>query len=189
MISVMAISGAVSMPVSMCGMSICSRRDDTASLISAPPSSVPRMMEPTVRPFDPAVGDHQLGVRQVFGEDAVFRRRVGGGAQADHAVGDERMHAEQHHRAADDLDGVGDEHHMALGQGIGEGADERRQHDVGNREEELEHRRQPRRRIQQREGRDGGDQQRVVGERRKKLRRHDDVKTERHEGDACPLVV
>ena len=36
--------------------------------------------------------------------------------------------------------------------------------------------------------RDRRDEQRIVGERREKLRRHDDEKTERHEGDAGPLI-
>jgi hypothetical protein len=42
--------------------------------------------------------------------------------------------AEQHHQAADHLDGVRDEHHPALGDGVGEGADEGREHDVEQRE-------------------------------------------------------
>src|SRR6185369_5867630 len=56
--------------------------------------------------FDPAVGGHQLGVRQVLGEDAVLGRRIGGRAQADQRVGGERIDVEQHQRAAGDLDGV-----------------------------------------------------------------------------------
>ena len=36
--------------------------------------------------------------------------------------------------------------------------------------------------------RDRGHEQSIVGQRREKLRRHDDVKTERHEGDAGPLI-
>ncbi len=38
------------MPVSKPGRSADSRADDTAGLISAPPSTVPRMIEPTVVP-------------------------------------------------------------------------------------------------------------------------------------------
>jgi hypothetical protein len=37
--------------------------------------------------FDPAVGDDQQAVRQVFGQDAVFGRRVGRGTEADDGIG------------------------------------------------------------------------------------------------------
>ncbi len=45
-----AASPGVSMCVSMCGRSNASSRPDTVSLTSTPPSSVPRMIEPTVSP-------------------------------------------------------------------------------------------------------------------------------------------
>ncbi len=45
-----AASGAVSMPVSNCGRSKPSSTVDTRSLMSAPPISTPRMIEPTVVP-------------------------------------------------------------------------------------------------------------------------------------------
>ena len=38
------------MPLSRYGTSICSTLDENVSLIIAPPSTVPRMIEPTVRP-------------------------------------------------------------------------------------------------------------------------------------------
>ena len=40
------------------------------------------MIEATVEPFDPAVGDHELLVRQQLGEDAVFGGRIRGRAEA-----------------------------------------------------------------------------------------------------------
>ena len=46
----MAASGGVSIPVSMVGMSKPSSMCDTLPLTSSPPSSTPRMIEPTVVP-------------------------------------------------------------------------------------------------------------------------------------------
>ncbi len=45
-----AASPGVSMPVSIRGMSMPSSARETVSLTSAPPTSVPRMIEPTVSP-------------------------------------------------------------------------------------------------------------------------------------------
>ena len=127
--------------------------------------------------LDPAVGLDQLRRRQQLGEDAVLGRRVGRRAQPHHGVGQQRVAAEQHHQAAHHLDAVADEHDAALGQRIGEGADEGRQHDV----EQREHRHQGgalpfggARRAQQL---DRGDEQRVVGQRAEELRRHDGRET------------
>src|SRR5690606_30551927 len=57
---------------------------------------------------------------------------------------------------------------------------ERGQHHVGDGEEELEQRRHPRRRVHLEEERDRGDEQRVVRERRKELRRNDRVEPALH---------
>ena len=67
-----------------------------------------------------------------------------------------------------------------LGHRVGEGADEGGEQDVGNGKEDLQQRLVLGRRLHLAQGGDGGNQQGVVGERRKKLRRHDDVKAERH---------
>ena len=75
------------------------------------------------QPLDPAVGDDQQAVRQVFGEDAVLGRRVGRRTETDDRVGQEWMHVPEHHRAADDLDRIADEHHPPFGHGIGKSAD------------------------------------------------------------------
>src|SRR5690606_24688630 len=90
------------------------------------------------------------------------------------------MHGHEHEQAADDLDRVRHEHDAALREGIGEGAHERGQHHVGDGEEELEQRRHPRRRMHLEEERDRGDEQRVVRERRKELRRNDRVEPALH---------
>ena len=99
------------------------------------------------------------------------------------AVGQQRMQPEEHHQAAADLDQVGDEHHAALGHRIGKRADERGQCHVGHEEEQLEHRRHPLRRVDVAQQRDGGDEQRVVGERRAELRGHDRVEAAFHQSD------
>ncbi|MCY1237016.1 hypothetical protein D9M72_496960 [compost metagenome] len=50
MITTIAASAGVSMPVSMKGRSSRIRMSDTCTEISAPPTTVPRMIEPTVSP-------------------------------------------------------------------------------------------------------------------------------------------
>ena len=130
--------------------------------------------------LDPAVGDDQQAVRQVFGQDAVLGRRIGGGAKADDGVGEQWMNHEEHHGAADDLDRVADEHDPPLRHRVGEGADERSEDDIGDREEGLEQGFVRGRRIHFAQGGNGGDQQCVIGQRGKELRGHDDVEAERH---------
>jgi hypothetical protein len=129
------------------------------------------------QPFDPAVRLDELRGRQQLGEDAVLGRRVGRRTEADHCIGDQRVSAEQHHQAADHLDGVRDEHHAPFGHGIGKGAHQRREDHV----EQCEHRRQrrhvPGRGTRGLEQFDGRHQQRVVSQRAEELRRHDGVET------------
>ena len=62
------------MPVSMYGRSKPSNAVDTFELTSAPPSSAPRMIEPTVAPSIQPLAIDQLFGRQKLGEDAVLRR-------------------------------------------------------------------------------------------------------------------
>ena len=75
------------------------------------------------------------------------------------------MNVEEHHRAADDLDRVADEHDAPLRHRIGEGADESGQRDVGDGEEGLEQRLVRRRRVHFTQSGDGNNQQGIVGER------------------------
>ncbi len=130
--------------------------------------------------LDPAVGLDQLRGRQQFGEDAVLGGGVGRGAQAHHGIGDERMGAEQHHEAADDLDRVAHEHDLALGHRVREGAHEGGQHHV----EQGEHRHQrgplPFRGAVGAQQFDGRHEECVVGQRAAELRRHDGVETALH---------
>ncbi len=58
-----------------------------------PPSSSAEHDRADGQALDPAVGDDQLLRRQQLGEDAVLGGRVRGGAEADHGVGEQRMHA------------------------------------------------------------------------------------------------
>ena len=125
--------------------------------------------------LDPAVGLDQLRVRQQLGQDAVLGGRVRRGAQADDAVGKQRMGAEQHQQAAHDLDRVRDEHDRALGHRVGEGADQRRQDHVEQREHRRQRRDVPRGRAAGPQQLDGGDEQCVVRQRAEELRRHDRV--------------
>ena len=88
--------------------------------------------------FDPAVGLDQLGGRQVLGEDAVLGRRVGRRAEADDRIGGSGLHPNSISRQPTTLMVFDDEHHLALGQSVGEGADEGREHHVEDDEEELQ---------------------------------------------------
>jgi hypothetical protein len=65
----------------------------------------------------------------------------------------------EHHRAADDLDAVADEHHPPLRHRVGEGADESGKRDVRDREKGLQQRIVPVRRNACRAARDGDDEQ------------------------------
>ena len=127
--------------------------------------------------LDPAIGLDQLRVGQQLGQDAVLGRRVSGGAKPDDGIGHQRVAAEQHHQAADDLDQVREEHHPALGQRIGNRADERGQDHIEQREHGHQCGGLPcglPRAFQQLHPRH---EQRVVSQRAEKLRRHDGVKT------------
>jgi hypothetical protein len=94
------------------------------------------------------------------------------------------VHAQQHQQAAHHLDGVADEHHLALGQAVGEGADEGRQQHI----EEREHRHQAgalrTAGVERAQQFHRGDEQGVVGQRAEELRRHDGVEAFFHRGAA-----
>ena len=88
------------------------------------------------QPLDPAVGDDQFFGRKQFRQDAVFGRRIGGSAQTDDRIGGKGMDTGENQAATAELDGIGDEHHLAFGQGIGESADESGETDIGHHEKE-----------------------------------------------------
>src|SRR6266571_2385249 len=162
-----AASAGVSMPVSMRGTSIASSIEAILGLMSAPPSTVPRLIEATVRPsIQPLASTSFSG-----GSSSV---------RIPYFAGEFDVAGEEQQRAPGDLDGVGDEHHAALGDRVGEGSHERGEHDVGHGKEELQQRYHPRRAVKLQELGDRGDQQRVVGERAEELRRHDGVEAAFH---------
>ncbi|MNL12573.1 hypothetical protein D3C87_1334450 [compost metagenome] len=68
------------------------------------------------------------------------------------------MQAEHHDRAANYLDGIGDQHDLALGHGVREGPHKGRQHHIGQHEEQLQQRGHPLRGMQFGEKGDGGDE-------------------------------
>ena len=118
--------------------------------------------------LDPAIGLDQLGGRQQLGEDAVLGRRVGGGAQADDRVREQRVRAEQHQQAADDLDAVRIEHHLRPpGPGVRERSTSgaRRRHSEQREHRHLQGRALPFRRAGAPHQLDGRDEQGVVGQR------------------------
>ena len=180
MITLIAASGGVSIPGVDEGQVEAEqrRRDPGADQRSADQDAEDDRRDR--RPLDPAVGDDELLRRQELGQDPVLGRRIGGRAEADHRVRGERMEREQHHRAADHLDAVGDQHDAALRHRIGERADQRGEQHVGQDEALLQARRHPAGLVEVAEQGDRGDQQRVVGERAEELRRHDRVEAGLH---------
>ncbi|CAM2159471.1 hypothetical protein PT2222_50309 [Paraburkholderia tropica] len=136
--------------------------------------------------LDPAIGGDEPFRRQQFRQNAVFGRRIRRRAETDHAVREQGMRAGQHHGAAHDLDRVRDKHHFALRAGISKGADECGKNDVGKDEEQLEQRRHPVRGVKVFQQCNRSDQERIVGQRRKKLRGHDGVKAFFHLMRCCP---
>ena len=89
------------------------------------------------QPFNPAVGYHQQAVWQVFGQDAILGRRVGGGTESDDSVGKQRMNSEKHQAATEDLDCVADEHDPPFGHRVGKSADKGGQGHVRDCKESL----------------------------------------------------
>ena len=83
--------------------------------------------------LDPAVGLDQLRRGQQLGQDAVFGGGVGGGTQPHNGIRQQRVGAKQHHQAAHHLDGIADEHHFALGHGVGKSPHQRGQHHIKHR--------------------------------------------------------
>ena len=176
----MLISGIVSMPVSIIGKSKLNRSLGDGRLDQQSANHRAEDDGHHRQPFDPAVGDYQQAVRQQFSEDAVLGGGVGGGAQADNRIGDQRVHAGEHHQAADDFDAVADEHHPAFGHRVGESADKRGEQDVGNGEKQLEQGFVFLRRMHVAQGENGGDQQGIIGQCGKKLGRQNNVKATLH---------
>ena len=86
-------------------------------------------------PFNPAIGDDQFFGRKQFRENAVFGGRIGGSANADNGVGEQRMAAEKHQQTADGFEKVREEHDSALGHRVGKDAHPGCQKDVAHDEE------------------------------------------------------
>jgi len=128
----------------------------------------------------PAVCPYQSFRRQIFGEDAVLGGRVGRRTETGHAIGEQGIDADQHRQTARHLDRIADQHHATLGQRVGEGADEGREEDERENERLLQHRRVPAWGVNLFEESNSGEQQGIVGERGKELRRKDDVKAAFH---------
>jgi len=135
--------------------------------------------------LDPAIGLHQLRGRQQLGQDAVLGRRVGRSAQAHHRISHQRVRAKQHHQAAAHLDEVRQEHHLALGHGVGKCAHHRGQHHIKQRKHGHQGGALPLGLAGAAQQLDGRHKQRVVSQRAEKLRRHDRVETFFHVLDAC----
>jgi len=106
--------------------------------------------------FHPAVRPDQSIWGEVFGEDAVFRGRVCRRTKTGEGVGDQWVHARQHGETAHHLDGVADEHDLALGQRVGKSAHKGRQQNEGDDERLLQDWRLPARGVHLLEQRDGG---------------------------------
>src|SRR5260363_133 len=132
-------------------------------------------------PFNPAIRDYQFFRRQQFGQDAVFSRWMCRCAEAYDTIGQKRVHAGQQCETTDEFDCIRHQHHAAFGHCIGEGADKSRQRNIEENKKQLEQRRHPGRRSDVMQQGNRGNEQRVIGERREKLRRHDGIKAILHQ--------
>ena len=126
--------------------------------------------------FDPGVGRHQALGRQQFGHQAIFRRCVSGCAHAHDSQRQQRVQARQQAQQAHRLEAVHGHHQPALLHRVGKRAHKRRQHHIGQREAELQHRRPPARQAALQQQCDADDEQGVVGQGRTELRGDEDGK-------------
>src|SRR6266568_26596 len=116
-----AASAGVSMPVSMRGTSIASSIEAILGLMSAPPSTVPRMIEATVRPsIQPLASTSFSG-----GSSSVRIPYFAGEYDVGH--GKEELQQRYHPRRAVELQELGDRGDQQ--RVVGERAEELRRHD------------------------------------------------------------
>lgn len=90
------------------------------------------------------------------------------------------MASKEHSHATDELNRVGNEHDVALRAGISKGANKGCQEDVGQHKEQFEQRGHPGRSMELGQEGDSRYQESIISKRRKKLRRHNDVKATVH---------
>ena len=90
------------------------------------------------------------------------------------------MTTKEHHDTADEFNRIGDEHDVAFRPRVCKGAYKSCKQNVGQHKEQFEQRSHPGRRVKL--GQEGYCcyEQGVISKRRKKLRRHNDVKTTVH---------
>jgi hypothetical protein len=93
------------------------------------------------------------------------------------------VHAEEHQQAARHLDGVADEHDLALGPRVGKRTDEGREHHVEQGKERHQRGALPLGRAACAQQFDRSHEQRVVRQRTEELRRHDGVEAALHGDD------
>ena len=90
------------------------------------------------------------------------------------------MQAGKHQCTTEDLDGVADQHHTPLRHGVGKGANKTSEQNVRSCKKEFQQGNLFCRGMEVPQDRDGSNQQRIVCQRRKKLRGHDDIKAQTH---------
>ncbi len=120
--------------------------------------------------LDPAIGLDQLRGWQQLGEDAVLGGRIGRSPQAHDRIGQQRMHAQEHHQTARHLDRVRIEHDLAFGHGVGERAHKGRQEHIEKRKHRPQGRNLPGGCLGALQQFDGSDQQCLISQRAEELR-------------------
>ena len=90
------------------------------------------------------------------------------------------MASKEHSYATDKLNRVCNEHDVALRAGISKSAHKCRQEHIGQHKEQFEQRRHPGRSMELGQEGDSRYQESIISKRRKKLRRHNDVKATVH---------
>jgi hypothetical protein len=95
----------------------------------------------------------------------------------------------KHGNTANKFYGVGNEHHIAFGPGVSKGSNKGCKDYIGQYEEQFEQRRHPGRSTELDQEGNSRDQESIISKRRKKLRRHNDVKATVHSYNLVMIVI
>ena len=132
--------------------------------------------------FHHAVRPHQDSRAEHLREDAVFGRRIHGRADADQGVSGQRIDARHHGERAREFDQVRHQHHAPFGKSVRDLPDKGSEQDEGHNEGFLQQRHQMGQSLRFHDG-DGRDQDGIVGQSGKELRRqhrHHAQRQQRH---------
>ena len=88
--------------------------------------------------FNPPIGANQMPGFGQFRDDAVFGRAIGGGADADQGIPEQRIDAQEDGQRTQHLDQIGGEQHAGFRIAIGKSTDPRRERHEGDKKGALQ---------------------------------------------------